>query len=84
MKKIYVILALMICVLASCSAPDNHFLTDKAYRQQVSDDFQQKVQLVGEGFVQMADDATIAEQEALQFLYAFTHGRIRHTRRFER
>ena len=71
MKKINAILALMICMFASCTTSDTHFLTDQAYRQQVSEDYQQKIQLVGSEFVQMADDVTPAEREALQFLYAY-------------
>ncbi|MCR4765718.1 MAG: transglutaminase-like domain-containing protein [Bacteroidaceae bacterium] len=71
MKKIYCLLCVCLLVLAGCSTADTHFLTDAAYRQQVLDDFQSKVELVGRGFYKPADGLTTQEQEALQFLYAY-------------
>lgn len=71
MNKLYGALLLVLSVLISCTSVDHHFLTDKDYRQQVENDFNTKLQLVGSQFYAPTLDMTEKEQEALQFLYAY-------------
>ena len=59
-------------VLFSCAEP--HFLKEEAYRNQVTQDFEQKQQALPEGnlfAVFSKDDLTLPEREALMFLYAY-------------
>lgn len=62
--------AMMIC---SCSNKDEHFITDKDYRNQVETDFLAKKELLSEGnlFTIFDQELTTEEREALQFLYAY-------------
>ena len=58
MNKLYGALLLVLSVLISCTSVDHHFLTDKDYRQQVENDFNTKLQLVGSQFYAPTLDMT--------------------------
>ena len=72
MKKI---VALVLCLsgLFSCSPLEkNNFLTGEKNRARVESDFSQKMELVGEQFFDTVSlHPTLAETEALKFLYAY-------------
>lgn len=72
MKKI---VALVLCLsgLFSCSPLEkNNFLTGEKNRARVESDFSQKMELVGEQFFDtLSLHPTLAETEALKFLYAY-------------
>ena len=70
MRKLYYI-GCLVLLLAGCTLDNRHFLTDDAYREQVTHDFTAKLELVGSEFYTPADGLTKQEQEALQFLYAY-------------
>ena len=61
--------------VAACSGGrEAHFMTDQAYRAQVEQDFNARMTANGGALAQFAAipaDATLPEQEALQFLYAY-------------
>ncbi len=53
-------------------AADGHFITDGAYRSRVETAFKQKMDLVGKKFFDTKKlKPTVAENEALEFLYAY-------------
>ncbi len=72
MKKI---VALILCLsgLFSCSPLEkNNFLTGEKNRARVESDFSQKMELVGSAFFDtLSLHPTLAETEALKFLYAY-------------
>ncbi len=72
MKKI---VALVLCLsgLFSCSPLEkNNFLTGEKNRARVESDFSQKMELVGSAFFDtLSLHPTLAETEALKFLYAY-------------
>ncbi len=67
-------MGLIIEMLVGCTGShEAHFLTDKAYRGQVQEDYAARKAANGralEHFMEM-DSLTVAEQEALMFLYAY-------------
>ncbi|MBQ6761600.1 MAG: transglutaminase domain-containing protein [Bacteroidales bacterium] len=67
-------MGLIIAMLVGCTGGhEAHFLTDKAYRGQVQEDYAARKAANGgalEHFMEM-DSLTAAEQEALMFLYAY-------------
>ena len=71
-KKIF---AIALLLMASCQlslAADGHFITDGAYRGKVETAFKQKMDLVGKKFFATKGlKTTEAENEALEFLYAY-------------
>lgn len=67
---------LLVSLLSTClfSCGESHFITDKAYRNQVITDFETKKQQLPQGNLFAAcDDAALStsEREALMFLYAY-------------
>jgi len=66
---------LILMAVAACSGGrEAHFMTDQAYRAQVEQDFNARMTANGGALAQFAAipaDATLPEQEALQFLYAY-------------
>ena len=71
MNKLRTIGCVLTMMMAGCSSANHHFLTDKAYREQVKQDFLGKVELVGSQFYTPSEALTTEEEEALQFLYAY-------------
>ena len=71
MNKLRTIGCILTMMLAGCSSANRHFLTDNAYREQVKQDFLEKVELVGSQFYTPSEALTTEEEEALQFLYAY-------------
>ena len=76
MKKKLFVLAML--VMTSCQltfatgGADNHFITDAAYRTKVETAFKQRMNLVGKKFFATKSlKPTTAENEALEFLYAY-------------
>ncbi len=68
----------VMLVMASCQltfaagAGDGHFITDAAYRSKVETAFGQRMDLVGKKFFATKGlKPTVAENEALEFLYAY-------------
>lgn len=51
-------------------AADEHFITDAAYRRKMEAVFQERMDYVGKQFFD-AQDISLAEREALEFLYAY-------------
>ena len=74
MKQIVVVclFALLVC---ACER-EEHFITDAVYREMVEVDFQQKKAVFGEADTVLFDvfntEMTLAEREALTFLYAYS------------
>ena len=71
------LLFIPLFLLFSCTQQKNteqHFITDKAYRQQVEEDFKKVEELAGNRaealFSVFSDNISTEEKEALQFLYA--------------
>ncbi|MDO4704178.1 transglutaminase domain-containing protein [Tannerella sp.] len=62
----------MMCVAFGCKKPE-HFITDRTYREQVSNDFDAKVELFADSslFAVFDTEMTVPEREAMQFLYAY-------------
>lgn len=65
-------LTLLLALFLMTSCTESHFITDSSYRKQVKQDYQSKLEQLGQpnlGF----DNAqlTPAEDEAMQFLYAY-------------
>ena len=63
-----------VTALIAVSCGDNHFLTDKTYRQSVQQDFNARAQAHDGAlapFMALPDSLTQEETEALQFLYAY-------------
>ena len=76
MKKkliMFVMLALASCQLTFAAVSDDgHFITDAAYRSKVETAFKQRMDLVGKKFFATKGlKPTVAENEALEFLYAY-------------
>ena len=69
-------LLLGLALLALSGCREAHFMTDKTYRAQVHADFQARMAADGGALAELVAipgdaDATLAEQEALEFLYAY-------------
>ena len=65
---------LILAMLAGCTGVrEVHFLTNRAYREQVQRDYDARKAANGGALAPFMDDgdATLAEQEALRFLYAY-------------
>lgn len=66
---------LVLLLMAGCQTSEKHFITDEAYRQQVTSDFEEARKLAAhrdaELFGVMNQNLTTREQEALMFLYAY-------------
>jgi len=61
-----------LLLLSACSQGNSHFLTEKNYRARVESDFLQKMEVVGSQFFDtLSLHSTLAETEALKFLYAY-------------
>ncbi len=76
MKKklmMFVMLVMASCQLTfAAGAGDGHFITDAAYRSKVETAFGQRMDLVGKKFFATKGlKPTVAENEALEFLYAY-------------
>lgn len=71
MMKKYLFLILGLPLFFSCS--ETHFITDKGYLNTVEQDFRKKQEIMSEGdlFSVMRLPISIAEREALMFLYAY-------------
>lgn len=69
--KNYLSLILVLPWLWACN--ENHFITDKSYRDAVERDFQKKQEIMSEGdlFSVLRLPISVAEKEALMFLYAY-------------
>lgn len=67
----FLMVPIMSVMLFSCG--EAHFLKDKAYREQVAQDFEKKKQQLPNGdlFAVFNGELTVGEQEALMFLYAY-------------
>lgn len=68
------LLAAGIMLLAGCARTgDNHFITDAAYRQTVEADFSKRMKVMGNHLFDAisSDSMSVAEYEAMQFLYAY-------------
>lgn len=66
------ILLSLLLLSAALSAGAQHFISDPAYRQHVDSAFHAKLKLIGESFYDIRGlQATMEEQEALRFLYAY-------------
>lgn len=69
MRKYFLWFVMCLCVQGVRA---NHFLQDDKYRQEVTNAFHAKMDLVGRQFFDLKDDSvTEQETEALQFLYAY-------------
>jgi transglutaminase-like putative cysteine protease len=79
MKRVYYILfsAIFACVAISCQQGEKSFFSDKAYREQVKTDFQQRKTTISPtraaALFAVFDrtDLSLEEKEALEFLYAY-------------
>ncbi|MDR2955572.1 MAG: transglutaminase domain-containing protein [Prevotella sp.] len=78
MRKItfYVIICVALLSIVSCDSSDNHFLKDNNYRAEVHKQFLERKELTkGRDSALFSvfnkPDLTIAQQEALEFLYAY-------------
>ena len=73
-KNILTFIIVLMCAWQSTWA-DDHFITDASYRSKVENCFAQRLQLVGKQFYDQKmlkrQKATLTEQEALHFLYAY-------------
>ena len=67
----FLMIPVMSVMLFSCG--EAHFLKDKAYREQVAQDFEKKKQQLPNGdlFAVFNEKLTLPEEEALMFLYAY-------------
>lgn len=67
----FLMIPVMSVMLFSCG--EAHFLKDKAYREQVAQDFEKKKQQLPKGdlFAVFNEKLTLPEEEALMFLYAY-------------
>ena len=69
------LVGLILMAMTACSGGrEEHFMTDAAYRAQVQQDFDARMAANGgalASFAVIPTEATPAEQEALQFLYAY-------------
>ena len=67
----FLMIPVMSVMLFSCG--EAHFLKDKAYREQVTQDFEKKKQQLPKGdlFAVFNEKLTLPEEEALMFLYAY-------------
>ena len=72
MKKLLLSLFIALTAFNAAQAGYYHFISDDKYRAQVHKDFTEKMQLVGKNFFSATQSVpSVAEQEALEFLYAY-------------
>lgn len=72
MKKLLLSLFIVLTAFNAAQAGYYHFISDDKYRAQVHKDFTEKMQLVGKNFFSATQSVpSVAEQEALEFLYAY-------------
>lgn len=74
MKQYKILFSLVALVLLMVGCGDPHFITDRAYRKQVHEDFLQRQQLAegrAEALFGGMDTLSRQEREALEFLYAY-------------
>ena len=72
MKKLLLSLFIALTAFNAAQAGYYHFISDDKYRAQVRKDFTEKMQLVGKNFFSATQSVpSVAEQEALEFLYAY-------------
>jgi len=72
MKKLLLSLFIALTAFNAVQAGYYHFISDDKYRAQVHKDFTEKMQLVGKNFFSATQSVpSVAEQEALEFLYAY-------------
>ncbi|MDO4511540.1 MAG: transglutaminase-like domain-containing protein [Bacteroidales bacterium] len=62
---------LILSIVAMAMSAGNHFITDQAYRAQVKKDYAAKVAQLRLDVAKKGGNASVKEQEALQFLYAY-------------
>ena len=71
----YALLAgLALLLLSACNGRKAHFMKDKAYREAVHADYEARMAASDSALawvVDMPGEITVAEQEALEFLYAY-------------
>lgn len=71
-KNIVTFILIMFSSFAFAGINGEHFITDEAYRNKVNAAFDKKIKLVGTKFFQVNKlHPSMAEQEALHFLYAY-------------
>ena len=71
MKRIFWMLVASLLLALACNT-DKHFMTDKAYRAMVEQDFSGRMQELPASFNPLQSDGLSAqEKEALEFLYAY-------------
>ena len=72
MRKLLLSLFIALTAFNAAQAGYYHFISDDKYRAQVRKDFTEKMQLVGKNFFSATQSVpSVAEQEALEFLYAY-------------
>ena len=72
MRKLLLSLFIALTAFNAAQAGYYHFISDDKYRAQVHKDFTEKMQLVGKNFFSATQSVpSVAEQEALEFLYAY-------------
>ena len=72
MRKLLLSLFVALAACNVAQAGFYHFISDDKYRAQVHKDFTEKMQLVGKNFFTATQTVpSAAEQEALEFLYAY-------------
>ena len=72
MKKIVALALCLSCLFSCFQLEKNNFLTGEKNRARVENDFSQKMELVGSAFFDtLSLHSTLAETEALKFLYAY-------------
>lgn len=72
MRKLLLSLFIVLTAFNAAQAGYYHFISDDKYRAQVHKDFTEKMQLVGKNFFSATQSVpSVAEQEALEFLYAY-------------
>ena len=72
MRKLLLSLFIALTAFNAAQAGYYHFISDDKYRAQVHKDFIEKMQLVGKNFFSATQSVpSVAEQEALEFLYAY-------------
>lgn len=69
MNKVH-LLTLLLTLLAFTACNERHFITDKAYREEVENDFHSKLSQLNLNAL-ITGEMTTEEKEALQFLYAY-------------
>ena len=72
-KTLFTFSLFLLLTAGGCKNPQEHFVTDKAAREQIGKDFERKQEALPNGdlFDVLNETSTTAEREALTFLYAY-------------